>query len=247
MAALFPIFFKLEGRRCVVVGAGTIASQKLEGLLDCGAELSVVAPHATEAIQELARSGRVSWIQAEFGPAHLDGVFLAIAATGDPEVNEQVFRAARERGVLCNAVDEPERCDFFYPAVVRRGDLQIAISTAGKSPALAQRIRKELEEQFDASYGRWLDWLGSVRQLLFRREMDPGVRKKALHRIAGRSAFARFKASRGRLQGGKQGMGKVYLVGAGPGDPELLTMRAARLLREADIVLHDALVSAEVL
>jgi len=247
MAALFPIFFKLEGRRCVVVGAGTIASQKLEGLLDCGAELSVVAPHATEAIQELARSGRVSWIQAEFGPAHLDAAFLAIAATGDPAVNEQVFQAARQRGVLCNAVDDPERCDFFYPAVVRRGDLQIAISTAGKSPALAQRIRKELEEQFDASYGRWLDWLGSVRQLLFRREMDPGVRKKALHRIAGRSAFARFKASRGRLQRGKQGMGKVYLVGAGPGDPELLTMRAARLLREADIVLHDALVSAEVL
>lgn len=208
MAALFPIFFKLEGRRCVVVGAGTIASQKLEGLLDCGAELSVVAPHATEAIQELARSGRVSWIQAEFGPAHLDGAFLAIAATGDPAVNELVFQAARQRGVLCNAVDDPERCDFFYPAVVRRGDLQIAISTAGKSPALAQRIRKELEEQFDASYGRWLDWLGSVRQLLFRREMDPGVRKQALHRIAGRTVFERFKASRtqtGRLSGGKHG------------------------------------------
>ncbi len=208
MAALFPIFFKLEGRRCVVVGAGTIASQKLEGLLDCGAELSVVAPHATEAIQELARSGRVSWIQAEFGPAHLDGAFLAIAATGDPAVNEQVFQAARQRGVLCNAVDDPERCDFFYPAVVRRGDLQIAISTAGKSPALAQRIRKELEEQFDASYGRWLDWLGSVRQLLFRREMDPGVRKQALHRIAGRTVFERFKASgtqTGRLSGGKHG------------------------------------------
>ena len=206
MAALFPIFFKLEGRRCVVVGAGTIASQKLEGLLEAGAEVHIIAPEANEAIQELARDGRVAWTQAEFQPAHLDGAFLAIAATGKPEANEQVWGAARERGVLCNAVDDPERCDFFYPAVVRRGDLQIAISTAGKSPALAQRIRKELEEQFDASYGRWLDWLGSVRQLLFRREMDPGVRKQALHRIAGRTVFERFKSSRtGQLHGGKNG------------------------------------------
>src|SRR6266568_3972156 len=101
MAALFPIFFKLEGRRCVVVGAGTIAEQKLEGLLDSGAEVRIVAPQATEAIQKLARSGRVSWTQADFEAAHLDGAFLAIAATGAPEVNEQVFRAARERGVLC--------------------------------------------------------------------------------------------------------------------------------------------------
>ena len=202
MAALFPIFFKLEGRRCVVVGAGTIASQKLEGLMDSGADVRIIAPRATEAIQALARAGHVAgkvvWLQEKFQPAHLDGAFLAIAATGDPEVNGQVFRAARERGVLCNAVDDPERCDFFYPSVVRRGDLQIAISTAGKSPALAQRIRKELEEQFDASYGRWLDWLGSVRQTLFRREMDPAVRKQELHRIAGRTAFERFKSSGGK-------------------------------------------------
>ena len=202
MAALFPIFFKLEGRRCVVVGGGAIAAQKLAGLLESGAEVCIVAPVAIEAIQELARSGRLMWLQEEFRPAHLDGAFVTIAATGKAEVNAQVFQAARQRGVLCNAVDDPERCDFFYPAVVRRGDLQIAISTAGKSPALAQRIRKELEQQFDASYGRWLDWLGSVRELFFRREMDPGVRKQALHRIAGRKVFERFRTY--RLQGGKQ-------------------------------------------
>jgi len=207
MAALFPMFFKLEGRRCVVVGAGAIASQKLEGLLDSGAEVRIVAPEASEMIRELARRGRVAFTQAEFQPAHLEGALLAIAATGNPEVNEQVFRAARERGVLCNAVDEPERCDFFYPAVVRRGDLQIAISTAGKSPALAQRIRRELEEQFDASYERWLEWLGAVRQMLFRREVEPGLRKQTLHRIAGRAIFERFKSSRvqaGRLQSPQQ-------------------------------------------
>jgi siroheme synthase-like protein len=211
MAELFPIFLKLEGRRCVVVGAGAIASQKLQGLLGSGAEVRVVAPEASAAIRELARSGRLAWIQSEFAPAHLDGASLVIAATGKPEVNEQVFRAAGEHGVLCNSVDEPERCDFFYPAVVRRGDLQIAISTAGKSPALAQRIRAELEEQFDASYAGWLEWLGSVRQLFFRRKVEAGVRKQALHRIAGRQVFERFKSARARstqetrLRGGNHG------------------------------------------
>jgi precorrin-2 dehydrogenase/sirohydrochlorin ferrochelatase len=131
-----------------------------------------------------------------FSPEQLAGALLVIAATGDPAVNEEVFRAARERGVLCNAVDEPERCDFFYPAVVRRGDLQIAISTAGKSPALAQRIRCELEEQFDAGYVAWLEWLGSVRELFFRRKVEPELRRQTLHRIAGREVFERFLVAR---------------------------------------------------
>jgi siroheme synthase-like protein len=205
------MFFKLEGRRCVVVGAGTIALQKLGSLLDSGADVRIVAPQASAAIQELARSGHVRWTQAEFVPAHLDGALLVIAATGDAEVNEQVFRAARERGALCNSVDDPGHCDFFYPAVVRRGDLQIAISTAGKSPALAQRIRRELEEQFDSSYAGWLEWLGLVRQLFFRRKVESGARKQMLHRIAGSDVFERFRTSqaaksqRKRLQGGNHG------------------------------------------
>lgn len=206
MAALFPMFLKLEARRCVVVGAGVIASQKLDSLLDSGADVLVVAPEATESIQEFARSGCVAWTQAEFRPEHLDGAFLVIAATGNPAVNELIYKAARERGVLCNSVDEPERCDFFYPAVVRRGDLQIAISTAGKSPALAQRIRKELAEQFDSSYVSWLEWLGTVRQLLFQRHVEPELRKQTLHRITKHSVFERFKSFRERkTQGVKHG------------------------------------------
>jgi precorrin-2 dehydrogenase / sirohydrochlorin ferrochelatase len=206
VASLFPMFLKLEDCRCVVVGAGSIATQKLDSLLDSGAEVTILAPEASEKIQELARSGRVAWMQTEFRADHLAGALLVIAATGNPEVNQQVFHAARERGVLCNSVDEPERCDFFYPALVRRGDLQIAISTAGKSPALAQRIRKELEEQFDSSYIGWLEWLGSVRQLLFQRQVEPGLRKQTLHRITGRAVFERFKSSRERkLQEGQHG------------------------------------------
>jgi siroheme synthase-like protein len=204
MADLFPLFLKLEGRKCVMVGAGSIALQKLAGLLNSGAGLHVIAPVAAEDIQRLASEGRLSWTRAEFEPAHLDGAVLVIAATGDPAVNERVYRAAQERGVLCNSVDEPERCDFYYPAVVRRGDLQIAISTAGKSPALAQRIRRELEEQFDASYIAWLNWLGSVRELLFRRHVEPELRRQTLHRIAGIAVFERFRFSREK-HGGHRG------------------------------------------
>jgi len=204
MAALFPMFLKLDACRCVVVGAGVIASQKLESLLVSGAEVQVVAQEASESIQELARIGRIAWTPAEFRPEHLEGAKLVIAATGDPAVNEQVYRAARQRGVLCNSVDEPERCDFFYPAVLRRGDLQIAISTAGKSPALAQRIRRDLEEQFDSSYGSWLQWLGTVRQLFFQRHVEPELRKRALHRMADRAVFERFKSFRERKIRGEQ-------------------------------------------
>jgi len=206
VAPLFPIFLKLESRRVVVVGAGRIAAQKLEGLVEAKAEVVVVAPEAAEPIQELFRGGRIQWKRAAFEPAHLDGAFLVIAATGEPEVNEQVYRAAKLRGVLCNSVDEPARCDFFYPSVVRRGDLQIAISTGGKSPALAQRIRRELEEQFDSSYAAWLEWLGTVRQQFFERKVAPEARTRALHRMARRGVFERFRLYQWRKsQGGKNG------------------------------------------
>jgi precorrin-2 dehydrogenase/sirohydrochlorin ferrochelatase len=198
MAALFPMFIKLEGRKCVVVGAGRIAAQKLKSLLDCGADLQIIAPEAVRDIQELARRGLVTWTQTEFCVEHLAGALLVIAATGSPAVNAQVYQAARKHGVLCNAVDEPAQCDFYYPALVRQGDLQIAISTAGKSPALAQRIRKELEVQFDSNYIAWLNWLGAVRELFFRRNVEPDLRKQTLHDIAGRAVFERFRASRER-------------------------------------------------
>jgi siroheme synthase-like protein len=195
MAALFPLFLKLDGRKCVVVGGGRIATQKLESLLESGADLQIIAPEASREIQELVHSGQVSWTQARFDPEHLESALLVIAATGDAAVNEVVFQAARERGVLCNSVDEPERCDFYYGAVVRRGDLQIAISTAGKSPALAHRIRTELEKQFDSSYAGWLNWLGKVRELYFRRQVEPGLRTRTLYQISGRGVFERFNAS----------------------------------------------------
>src|SRR5437879_1982310 len=130
MASLFPIFLKLEGRRVLVVGAGSIAEQKLDGLLRAGTEIHVVAPQAKDSIQQLALDHQLRWSTREFTPSDLAEAVLVIAATGNPEVNESIYREAEARGVLCNAVDEPERCHFYYPAVVQRGDLQIAISTA---------------------------------------------------------------------------------------------------------------------
>jgi precorrin-2 dehydrogenase/sirohydrochlorin ferrochelatase len=189
---LFPMFLKLARRRCLVVGAGTIAEGKIAGLLEAGARVRVVAPQATTAIAAWARERRILWIQRAFEPEDLDRAFLVVAATSSIKVHRIVFREARRRGVLCNAVDEPARCDFYYPAVVRRGDLQIAISTGGRSPALAQRLRRELEAQFGHEYGAWLDHLGRSRAALFARAMNPDARRRQLHRDVTADAFRRF-------------------------------------------------------
>lgn len=200
MANLFPMFLKLAGRRCLVVGAGAVAEQKIDALLLSGADVRVVAPEASEAVRNLATDGRLTWTARRFYPADLDDAILVIAATGDRAVNEEVFRNASNKRVLCNAVDEPQHCHFYYPAVVTRGDLQIAISTAGQSPALAQRLRRELEAQFAPEYGCFLGWLGRVRSLFFRRDMDSQFRKNALHRIASREVFERFVGAQRKHQ-----------------------------------------------
>lgn len=200
MANLFPMFLKLEGQKCVVVGGGAIAEGKLDALLAAGAYVRVVSPQVTPHIRELERAGHLRWDPYCFAPKDLNGAFLVIAATGSRAVNAEVYAAAVERGVLCNCVDDPDYCQFFYPAVVQRGDLQIAISTAGKSPALAQRIRLELEARFDEGYSEWLRWLGTVRELFFRRALPPAQRKAALHRIAAAGVYERFSRSRLRHQ-----------------------------------------------
>jgi precorrin-2 dehydrogenase/sirohydrochlorin ferrochelatase len=201
MSPLFPAFLKLQGRTCLIVGGGAIAEQKLGGLLEAEAVVVVVAPQAASSIVEQAHAGVLQWRPRAFDPADLDGVSLVIAATGDSQVNEQVFREADRRGILCNAVDEPERCHFYYPAVVRRGDLQIAISTNGKSPALAQRIRVELETLFDSTYAEWLQWLGQVRDLYFRTRVGREQRVRTLHQIASHPVYERFRNSRRATSG----------------------------------------------
>jgi uroporphyrin-III C-methyltransferase/precorrin-2 dehydrogenase/sirohydrochlorin ferrochelatase len=235
--SLFPIFVKLEGRPVLLVGAGPVGESKVGGLLSAGAVVTVVAPTATPGIQTLAADKQISWHQRVFEPRDLDGVTLVVAAV-PRDVAASIYAEAHHRGVLINSVDDPDNCDFYYPAVVHRGDLQIAISTAGHSPALAQRIRIELEHQFGPEYSAWIQQLGEARRELFATDMNPDARKEKLHEMA-------------RLRpegfGGQAGSGMVYLVGAGPGDPELLTLKALRILGQADVVLHDDLLTPEIL
>ncbi len=192
---MFPIFLKLDGKRCLVVGAGSVAEGKIKGLLAAGASVHVVAPRATAAIQKWAWEGVLSWRPAKFRATDLDGMLLVVAATSSPELNSQIFREAQSRKVLCNAVDDPQNCDFYYPAVVRRGDLQIAISTNGRSPALAQRLRHELEEQFGPEYETWLAELGEAREQLMTMELDVEARRKLLHQHASREGLESRKLS----------------------------------------------------
>ena len=152
MTNLFPMFMKLAGKRCLVVGAGKVGEPKIGGLIDTGASVHVVAIAASGQVREWAGAGKIELELRAFSAGDLDGKFLAVAATASHSLNELIYREAQRRGVLCNVVDVPEYCDFYYPAVVRRGDLQIAISTAGRSPSLAQRIRQQLERQFGAEY-----------------------------------------------------------------------------------------------
>jgi siroheme synthase-like protein len=167
-----------------VVGAGAIGEGKAQSLLEAGALVCVVAPRATQRLQELAATGAINWLRRKFTPADLNGKSLVIAATSSASVNELVFRESQKRHVLCNAVDDPPHCDFFYGAVVRRGDLQIAISTNGKSPALAQRLRELLEQQFGPEFAEKVDDLGAAREKLFRSRLEPSLRKQLLHRMA---------------------------------------------------------------
>jgi precorrin-2 dehydrogenase/sirohydrochlorin ferrochelatase len=183
---MFPIFLKLQGRPCLVVGAGKIAAPKIASLLRAGGIVTVVAPSAKPEIEAQAAAGELIWHQREFSPLDLDGAFLVVAATDAQAVNHAVAEAARARQVLCNSVDDPPDCDFFYPSVVRRGDLQIAISTAGKSPALAQRLRQEIDTLLPPDTGAWLDRLGESRAGILDAYPAGEERKQALHLLASR-------------------------------------------------------------
>jgi siroheme synthase-like protein len=155
---------KLTGRRCVVVGGGEIGLEKVEGLLACDGEVTLIAPRARPALAELAREGSIRWEQREYGgPQDLEGVFMAIAATDDTEANIRVWEDAERRAMLVNVVDVPPLCNFILPAIVRTGALAIAISTAGASPALAKRMKREIAAQFGSEYARLAELLGDVR------------------------------------------------------------------------------------
>jgi precorrin-2 dehydrogenase/sirohydrochlorin ferrochelatase len=185
---LFPIFVKLEGRNVLIVGAGQVGEPKIGGLLETGARIRVVSIEASDAVREWARAGKIELELRAFSPEDLDGAFLAVVATSSRALNERIYDEARRRGVLCNVVDVPDLCDFFYPSIVRRGDLQIAVSTAGQSPSLAQKIRQQLEKQFGPGYAKWVAELGETRKLILASELDRERKLDLLHSLASREA-----------------------------------------------------------
>lgn len=172
------MMIKLTGRKCLVIGAGSVAAAKIDGLLACGARLTVISPTAVSQIRAWAKAGKLVWHRRRFSPRDVKSAFLAIAATDSPALNATVFRACQTRKVLCNSVDDPERCDFFYPAVVKRGPLQIAISTSGRSPALAARLRRELARQFGPEWSAFVEQVGEQRRKLLR--TPPSAQRKRL-------------------------------------------------------------------
>jgi precorrin-2 dehydrogenase/sirohydrochlorin ferrochelatase len=184
--SLFPIFLKLAGRRCVVIGAGNIAESKIESLLLAEASVTVIAPDALPRVRAWADAGELAWEQREYRGGDVSAAFLCVAATATPAVNRAVFAEASASDVLCNAVDDPPFCDFYFPSVVRRGELQIAISTAGESPALAQRLRKEINAQLPLDTGEWLMELGRLRREVTAVEPIGEPRKMLLHELAAR-------------------------------------------------------------
>ncbi|HZB88159.1 MAG TPA: siroheme synthase CysG [Terracidiphilus sp.] len=275
--SLLPIFLKLDNRPGLLVGAGAVALDKAGSLLQTGLRLRVIAPQAHEEIRRLASQGQLEYIERAFEPNDLDGNFLVIAATNDPAVNAAVYQGALQRNILCNSVDDIPNCDFFFGSVVRRGGLQIAISTAGESPAFAQRLRREIDAQLPADLGPWLAEVGELRREVLATHPCSETRKLLLHELAQRQICDSPTCSTRQLtrtahaahshesvilsdRSAAQGVEgpavvfaqltsfrKVHLVGAGPGDPDLLTVKALRLIQSAQVILHDDLVPPAIL
>jgi uroporphyrin-III C-methyltransferase/precorrin-2 dehydrogenase/sirohydrochlorin ferrochelatase len=255
----FPLFANLKGRRVLIVGGGQVALRKYRLVAAAGAAVTLVAPKLCHEIQEHADAGEVDVLRERFAPAHIADHLLVIAATSDEASNAAVAQAAAERARLCNVVDDPSRCSFIMPAIVQRGPVTVAISTGGRSPTLARWLKARLERLLPARVGdlaqlsqRWRDTVvrrfarGEDRQRFW---LDVFAGPVVDDVLAGRMSDAQRRMTRAlekMAQGGPR-EGEAYLVGAGPGDAELITLRGAKLLSEADIVMHDALVSASVL
>lgn len=253
-----PIFLDVKARPCLVVGGGEVAARKVETLIRSGARIRVVSPTLSISLQERLDQGEIEHVAREFSPSDLDEVILAIAATDDMSVNREVSATARAARIPVNVVDQPELCSFIMPAVIDRSPVVVAVSTGGASPVLARLIRARLESFIPAAYGRLAELTsrfrdrvkarfsqGVDRRLFWDKILQGGVAERI---FAGHIAEAERQLEQ-ELDTSlpSNGLGEVYLVGGGPGDPDLLTFRALRLMQQADVIVYDRLVAKPIL
>jgi len=254
----FPVFFDIKNKPCLVVGGGEVATRKGGMLMQSGGLLTVVAPELTDTLKELADAGKITHVAEKFRPEHLGVAVLVIAATNDRAANEQVSVAAKQLRIPVNVVDNPDLCSFIMPSVIDRSPLVIAISSGGTSPVLARVIRAKLETFIPAAYGRLAHFAASFRDQVKDRILPAKRRifwEKVLQGpvaemvLAGQDQTARevLQKMLATDSDDTPPRGEVYLVGGGPGNPDLLTFRALRLMQQADVVVYDNLVSPAVL
>ena len=251
----YPLFAHLHNRPVLLVGAGQVAERKAESLMQAGALVRVVAPALSSVFQEWVQQHRLSWLADAFAPAQLDEVFLVVCATDDTPLNQHIFQAAERAGKFCNVVDDAERCSFIVPAIVDRSPVQVAISSAGHAPVLARHWKQKIEALLPHHTGKLAEVAGTWRP-----QVKAQFGSMAQRRLFWENLFAsRFDTliAQGRLADAEQELvkqlnaqaplqGEVVLVGAGPGDAGLLTLKALQAMQAADVVLYDALVSDEI-
>ncbi|ROH88536.1 uroporphyrinogen-III C-methyltransferase [Pseudomethylobacillus aquaticus] len=252
-----PIFMNITGRHCVVIGGGEVAARKVSLLLRAGGAVQLVSPELHPELRELADAGALQHVQALFEPSHLQAACLVIAATDDEAVNRAVHAAAVAANIPVNVVDVPHLCTFTMPSIVDRSPLLIAISSGGAAPVLARQLRARIETLVPASYGRLAalaaEFRGAVKQrfattqqrrIFWEQVMQGPIAERVL---SGQEAAARVALNEALQGAADVHHGEVYLVGGGPGDPDLLTFRALRLMQQADVCVYDKLVSKEVM
>jgi len=259
-----PVFLQLRSARAVIVGGGRIAARKVDLLVRAGASVTVVAPRLHEDLHSRIAAGELTHLAESFTPSHLDGAALAIAATGSGAVNAAVSAAARERNVPVNVVDDAALSTFIFPAIIDRSPIIVAVGSAGHAPVLARWVRERIESILPAGLGALARFMGERRKSV-QRALGAAARRAFWERVVRGKAGARLLAGdeAGATRAfeaellisqlttsaatGDSALGEVYLIGAGPGDPDLLTLRALQLLQQADVVLYDRLVPQEVL
>lgn len=253
-----PLFFHLQDRLCLVVGGGAVAARRAALLRKAGGRVTVVAPSLGGELADMLEAQTIAYHERVFHPADLDGKALVVAATDSAETNADIARQANERSIPVNVVDQPEKGTVIVPSILDRSPVLVAVATGGASPVLARQLRTRLETIIPSAYGRLASMIEEFRETAKQYIPDPDQRRRFWEEIlegpiaervfAGREAEARRQIESALAKGtAKKGVGEVYLVGAGPGDPDLLTFRAVRLMQQADVLVYDRLVSAPIL